>query len=76
MQEMIKSPTCYDWSEFHRRERGFMKSWAISHGFVYITVVHLVNGYYRSGAGPVIKQIIAAALQEALIFEIPLDQAA
>lgn len=76
MQEIIKSPTCYDWTEFHRRPRGFMKSWAISHGFAYITVVHLVRGYYRSGAGPVIKQIIASALEEGLIHEIALDQAA
>lgn len=70
MQEnIIKNPSDYDWSEFQLRERGFMKHWAIDHGFSYVTLIHLVTGVYTQGSGPRIKQIIAAALDEGLVIE-------
>lgn len=72
MQESItQGPTCYDWSEFTRRERGFTRQWALNHGFSYVTLHHLVHGLYRSGSGPKISAIISAALADGLI--VPLN---
>ena len=75
MQE-IKAPDNYDWSEFERKPRGFLSIWCRDHQFKYHTVRALIKGYYVSGSGPVISEIIRVALQEALISEIPYDQAA
>lgn len=62
MQESnTQSPDSYDWTEFTRRERGFTRRWAINHGFSYVTLHHLVHGIYRSGSGPKISRIMAAA---------------
>lgn len=79
----IKAPGCYDWSEFDRKPRGFLAGWCRDHHhangepFNYYTVWALVKGTYGGGAsGPVIKEIIRTALSEALICEIPLDEAA
>jgi hypothetical protein len=80
----IGSPDSYDWSEFTRKERGFLAHWCRDHKYTngeefnYKTVFALIAGDYTSGAGPKIKEIIRAALKDRLIFPIPedLDQAA
>jgi hypothetical protein len=77
MQEPnIKSPACYDWSEFTRRERGFIKQWCRNHDFSFQTTYQIIHGLYVGGSGPRISLIVQAALQEALISETPYDKAA
>lgn len=72
---IIHSPGHYDWSGFTKRERGFMSTWCRDHKhangepFNYKTVHMLINGNYCSGAGPKIKEIITAALNDRLITE-------
>lgn len=80
---IIHPPGRYDWSEFTRKPRGFIAEWCRDHKhsngelFNYKTVHMLINGSYCSGAGPKIKEIIRAALDEKLICEEePIDQAA
>ncbi len=74
-EAIIHSPGRYDWSEFTRKERGFLSAWCRDHQhpngeeFNYKTVHMLINGTYCSGAGPKIKDVIRAALAEGLIHE-------
>ncbi len=72
----IHPPDHYDWSEFQRRPKGFITDWCGEHGFKRKTLYAIVNGDYRGGAGPKIKEIIRVALAEKLIEEIPLKEAA
>lgn len=78
--ETIHSPGRYDWSEFTRKERGFLSAWCRDHkhsngeDFNYKTVHMLINGTYCSGSGPKIKDVIRAALAEGLI--VPFDDVA
>lgn len=73
IEPVIHSPGRYDWSEFTRKERGFLAGWCRDHKYLngeqfsYKTVHMLINGIYCSGAGPKIKEIIRAALAEGLI---------
>lgn len=79
----VLSPVHYDWSEFTRKERGFLGAWCKDHKYVngesfsYKTVYMLIHGHYVGEAGPKIKEIIRAALADKLICEeAPLDKAA
>jgi hypothetical protein len=80
---VIQSPGRYDWSEFTRKERGFLAEWCRSHqhadgeDFNYKTVHMLINGSYCSGAGKKIKEIITQAMKEGLIVLVDdMDEAA
>ena len=78
----ILPPSHYDWSEFTRKDRGFLGNWCRKHQyangepFSYKTVYALIRGDYPGPPGPKIKMIIRAALSEALITETLLDEAA
>lgn len=71
----IHSPTHYDWSEFTRKERGFLSGWCRDHKYTngeefnFKTVYALIKGDYTGEAGSKIKEIIRAAISEGLIFE-------
>ncbi len=80
---VVMPPDQYDWSEFSRKERGFLAHWCRDHKYAngeefnYKTVFALIAGDYIGGAGPKIKEIITAALAENLIFPLQgLDEAA
>lgn len=80
---IILAPAQYDWSEFTRKERGFLSGWCRDHTytngeeFSYKTVYALIKGDYTGEAGSKIKEIIRAALADKLICEeAPLDKAA
>lgn len=82
-KSLIQSPVHYDWSEFTRKERGFLGAWCKDHKYMngeefsYKTVYMLIHGHYVGEAGPKIKEIIRAALAEGLIHEeTNMDQAA
>jgi hypothetical protein len=79
----VQPPSCYDWSEFTRKERGFLAEWCRDHKhsngeeFSYKTVYALLKGDYTGGAGTKIAEIIRAALAEKLIAPLSdLDEAA
>ena len=79
----ILQPASYDWSEFTRKERGFLAEWCRDHKYAngeefgYKTVYALLKGDYTGGAGTKIKEIIRAALAEGLIVPIEdLEEAA
>ena len=69
----ILSPVEYDWSEFTRKERGFLSEWCRDHKytngeeFSYKTVYALIKGDYTGEAGIKIKEIIRSALADGLI---------
>jgi len=72
----IKHPNEYDWTEFTRRQHGFVAEWCRSHfyddgqQFNYFTVRALILGNYVGGpGGKRIRGIIEAALKEGLIKE-------
>jgi hypothetical protein len=71
----IHSPVNYDWSEFTRKDRGFLSAWCRDHKYAngeefnYKTVYALIKGDYTGEAGFKIKEIIRSALSEGLIFE-------
>lgn len=74
MQEIVKAPACYDWSEFDRKPRGFLTEWCKSHQYAdgkpfnYYTTWALIKGTYAGGSsGPKIAEIIRVALAEGLI---------
>jgi hypothetical protein len=74
-EPIIHSPVNYDWSEFTRKDRGFLSEWCRDHKysngeeFSYKTVYALIKGDYTGEAGTKIKEIIRAALLEGLIYE-------
>jgi hypothetical protein len=83
IETVIQPPGRYDWSEFTRKERGFLAGWCRDHKytngepFSYKTVHMLIHGIYCSGAGPKIKEVIRAALSEGLIhLDDDMDEAA
>jgi hypothetical protein len=79
----IKAPSSYDWSGFKTQKHGFVSDWSREHfhqdgeHFNINTVWALINGNYGGGSGPLISNIVTAALAEGLIHEAgTLDEAA